>query len=277
MLGFAKPALHHLETIANPDYVLRLLGLWARQSVIISRFTQDLYIWCTNEFNYLKLDSTISGISSMMPQKQNPFLIERIKGKAGSVLGANFTALTTIKNTPFGNSLDVNQESLRYLETAFTEMKSIYVLLKLVLFHSKFNTEKMKNDAISNFCTMTDFSEALVMSCGLDYRTAYKIVSDFVRYIKMQNKEFIKISQMDLEIFLDGKNINCENIVDIFKGVFNPTYGVNMRKSAGGPNCNVLIQRIDQHKCVINSYRNWIENEKIRLQESHVKIMGAME
>ncbi|MFW9876545.1 MAG: argininosuccinate lyase [Candidatus Thorarchaeota archaeon] len=278
LLGFDEPSLHHLESITNQDHILKLLGLWSIQCLTISRFAHDLYIWCTNEFNYMKLNRNISGISSMMPQKQNPFLLEIIKGKTGSIIGTYNSAILTMKNTPFCNCIDAKTESIRFLEIALSEIESIYILLHLVLTNSEFNTQKMEIDAKNNFCTMTDLTEALVVEYGFNFRNAHKFVTELVHYIQDNNLQINNIKFSDLsKFFLNFNKLDSKKIWSIIDKILDPTFGVMMRKSNGGPNLKSFRWRLKNHKKNVKEHRVWINNELKRLKIVQKTTMKRLE
>src|SRR5207302_5784651 len=107
LLGFDVGPLHSLDAVASRDLVLRLLAAASIYGVTLSRLATDLFHWNMAEFDFLRLPDELVGSSSAMPQKRNPFLLEHVQGKAGSLVGAFVHAITAMHATPFTNSIAV--------------------------------------------------------------------------------------------------------------------------------------------------------------------------
>lgn len=175
LLGFKNSSFNALSGVATRDAEVNLLTFGAMLGVNLSRIAQDYQIWSTQEFNFFDFPDTICGISSAMPQKKNPYLLEKIKGKAAAFSGQLFATLSAMQKTPFSNSVEIG-EALRTVEDSFNELIIAIKMLKLVIASA---TPKEDNMIKSNEIGLTIASgvaESMVNET-LSFKEAYSIVA----------------------------------------------------------------------------------------------------
>lgn len=180
LLGFDGPLRNTLDSVASRDYLLEIAACFACTGSTISRFVSDLILWCTDEFGYIELDDSMSGSSSIMPQKKNPSPLEHIRGKSAHLLGAFVSICSCLRNIPFGHSKDSGSESPGFFWDAAKEIESMLALLHGVVTTLKVKPENMERRVNSNFCTATDLADELVRKEGLPFRSAYQVVGSIV-------------------------------------------------------------------------------------------------
>ncbi len=133
LLGFSTACRHALDAVASRDLALRLLSCLAVTGVTISRITRDFQLWTTQEFAFFELPDELSGGSSMMPQKKNPYLLEIVQGRATAPMGILHHSMAAMVKTPFSNSVEVGTESLKGFEEAFQNIRDASILMSLIV------------------------------------------------------------------------------------------------------------------------------------------------
>src|SRR5262249_42866256 len=133
LLGFDNYLFNALTVVASRDLELMLLSTGAMLGATVSRIAQDYQLWTTLEFGLMDLPDNLCGISSSMPQKKNPYLLEKIKGKAIAISGALNSTLAIISKTPFGNSVEVGTEAFTNYIFSFDELIKAIRLLEIIV------------------------------------------------------------------------------------------------------------------------------------------------
>src|ERR1700733_8477680 len=177
LLGFEGLQLNTFGAIASVDYVTEACSALAVSMVNLGRFSQDLLLWSTAEFAYLRLSDAFVQVSSIMPQKRNPVALEHVRILASRVLAQAQGVYTCAHNTPFGDIVDSEDDlQPQVLGTADEAVRTLR-LLTGILRDCELNTERMKQRAEDDFLTVTELADVLVRSSGINFRTAHEIVS----------------------------------------------------------------------------------------------------
>ena len=148
ILGFKGPCLNSIDGVSDRDYLIELLSAMSTMMMHMSRLSEEMIIWNTNEYQFIDLDDTFSTGSSIMPQKKNPDICELIRGKTGRVYGALMGFLTTMKGLPLAYNKDMQEDKEMYFD-ALNTTKGCLQLLSDMLKTTTFNKEKMKKSAMS--------------------------------------------------------------------------------------------------------------------------------
>ncbi len=178
LLGMNGVSDNSLDGVSDRDYVLELLGMLSITMVHLSRFAEEVIMWCSWEFKFIELDDAFSTGSSIMPQKKNPDIAELVRGKAGRVFGDLQTLLTVMKGIPLAYNKDMQEDK----EAVFDAVDT--VLMCLDTFAPMLETatvlrENMRNAAARGFINATDAADYLVYK-GLPFRDAYKATGQLV-------------------------------------------------------------------------------------------------
>jgi argininosuccinate lyase len=180
LLGFAAPPTHATDAVASRDGVLRALAAAATAAVTLSRLGTDLQLWSTQEFGFLTFPDQLVGGSSAMPQKRNAFLLEHLKGAAGAAIGAWTTAATTMKSTPFTNSIEVGTQAVGGAGAALRQVHDAVQLAQVLVSGARVVPERMLRRAEEGFVTATVVANRLVRE-GVPFRAAHQAVGAAVR------------------------------------------------------------------------------------------------
>jgi argininosuccinate lyase len=171
LLGFAQPVGHAGYAIASRDTLLRVLSGGVLAGLTLSRLAADLQLWSTPEFGMVEFPDSLVGSSSAMPQKRNPFLLEHIKGGAGALIGAWTAAVATMKNTPFGNSVEVTTEGVAPVWPAMDRLRDVVRLSISVVAGARPRPAEMLAGA-HRFTVATALANRLV-AAGIPFRVAH--------------------------------------------------------------------------------------------------------
>ena len=178
LLDFAGPTLNSMDSVSDRDYVIELLSALSTIMMHLSRFSEEICIWNSNEYRFIELDDAFSTGSSIMPQKKNPDIAELVRGKTGRVYGALMSLLTTMKGIPLAYNKDM-QEDKELSFDAFDTAKGCISLFKGMIDTMKFNDARMEDSAKKGFTNATDAADYLVKK-GVPFRDAHGIVGQLV-------------------------------------------------------------------------------------------------
>ena len=226
LLGFAGPTLNSMDSVADRDYVIELMSALSTIMMHLSRFSEEVIIWNSNDYQFVDIDDAYSTGSSIMPQKKNPDIAELVRGKTGRVYGALMSILTTMKGIPLAYNKDM-QEDKELAFDAIDTAKGCLALFTGMLRTMKFRKENMENSAKNGFTNATDAADYLV-NHGVAFRDAHGIVGRLVLYCLEKD---IALDDMTLEEF---KAISPVFEADIYEAISMETC-VNKRMTIGAP------------------------------------------
>ena len=235
LLGFAGPTLNSMDSVSDRDYLIELLSALSTIMMHLSRFSEEIIIWNTNEYRFVEIDDAYSTGSSIMPQKKNPDIAELVRGKTGRVYGALMSLLTTMKGLPLAYNKDM-QEDKELTFDAFDTVKGCLALFTGMLDTMKFNKAVMEESAKKGFTNATDAADYLV-NHGVPFLDAHGIIGRLVLYCIEQNKAIEELSLEEL------KTISPVFENDIYEAVSMETC-VNKRLTLGAPGKAAMEQVI---------------------------------
>ena len=239
LLGFYGPTLNSMDGVSDRDYLIEFLSALSTIMMHLSRFSEEVIIWNSNEYQFVEIDDAYSTGSSIMPQKKNPDIAELVRGKTGRVYGALMSLLTTMKGIPLAYNKDM-QEDKELSFDAMDTAKDCLALFNGMLATMKFNKEKMHDSANKGFTNATDAADYLV-NHGVPFRDAHGIVGRIVLYC-LDKK--IAIDDMSLD---ELKAICPVFEEDIYEAISMETC-VNKRLTVGAPGKDAMEKVIALHK-----------------------------
>ena len=226
LLGFKGATLNSMDSVSDRDYVIELLSAMSTIMVHLSRFSEEIIIWNSNEYGFVELDDAYSTGSSIMPQKKNPDIAELVRGKAGRVYGALMQMLTTMKGIPLAYNKDM-QEDKEFTFDAIDTVKGCLALFTGMIKTMTVNKKTMEESAKKGFTNATDAADYLVNK-GVPFRDAHGIVGQLVLYCIDKN---ISLDDMSLEEY---KKISPVFEDDIYEAISLKTC-VEKRETIGAP------------------------------------------
>ena len=231
LLGFYGPTLNSMDSVADRDYLIELLSALSTVMMHLSRFSEEVIIWNSNEYQFVDIDDAYSTGSSIMPQKKNPDIAELVRGKTGRVYGALMSLLTTMKGIPLAYNKDM-QEDKEFVFDAIDTAKGCLALFTGMLRTMKFRKEVMENSAKNGFTNATDAADYLV-NHGVAFRDAHGIVGQLVLYCIEKD---IALDDMTLEEY---KAISPVFEEDIYEAISMKTC-VDKRMTIGAPSKSAM-------------------------------------
>lgn len=180
LLGFAGPTLNSIDGVSDRDYLIEFLSALSTIMMHLSRFSEEVILWNSNEYQFVEIDDAYSTGSSIMPQKKNPDIAELVRGKTGRVYGALMSLLTVMKGIPLAYNKDM-QEDKELSFDAMDTVKGCIALFTGMLSTMKFCKEAMRKSASQGFTNATDVADYLV-NHGVPFRDAHEIVGRVVLY-----------------------------------------------------------------------------------------------
>lgn len=231
LLSFDGPTLNSMDSVSDRDYLIELLSALSTIMMHLSRFSEEIIVWNTNEYQFIELDDAYSTGSSIMPQKKNPDIAELVRGKTGRVYGALMSLLTTMKGLPLAYNKDM-QEDKELTFDAIDTTKGCIKLFTGMIQTMKINKPIMAKSARNGFTNATDAADYLVKH-GVPFRDAHGIIGQLVLYGIENNKA---LDDMTLEEY---KTISPVFEEDIYEAISLETC-VNTRNTIGAPGVEAM-------------------------------------
>lgn len=246
LLGFEGPTLNSMDSVSDRDYVIEYLSALSMVMMHLSRFSEEIILWNSNEYRFVEIDDAYSTGSSIMPQKKNPDIAELVRGKTGRVYGALMSLLTTMKGLPLAYNKDMQEDK----EPAFDAIDTANGCLKLfegMIRTMKFHREVMARSAMNGFTNATDAADYLVGK-GVPFRDAHGIIGQLVLYCIEKGKSIEACSLEELQ------KISPVFEEDIYEAVSLKTC-VEKRLTIGAPGQEAMKQ-------VIAANRRYLEENE---------------
>lgn len=209
LLGFEGPTRNSLDSVSDRDYLIEYLSDLSIIMMHLSRLSEEICIWNSNEYGFTEIDDAYSTGSSIMPQKKNPDIAELVRGKTGRVYGALTSLLTVMKGLPLAYNKDMQEDKELSFDAMDTVNNSI-ILFTGMIATMKFNNERMEDSAMKGFTNATDAADYLVKH-GMPFRDAHRVIGEMVLFCLDRN---ISLLDLTLEEFKNFSEIFDEDIYD---------------------------------------------------------------
>ena len=239
LLRFEGPTLNSIDSVADRDYLIEFLSALSTIMMHLSRFSEEIIIWNSNEYQFVELDDAYSTGSSIMPQKKNPDIAELVRGKTGRVYGALMALLTTMKGLPLAYNKDMQEDK----EMAFDAMDTAADCITLftgMIKTMKFCKDRMAKSAMNGFTNATDAADYLVGK-GVPFRDAHGIIGRLVLYCIEKDTSIDALSLEEL------RSISDKFDEDIYDAISLKTC-VEKRLTIGAPGEKMMKQVIEKNK-----------------------------
>ena len=243
-LGFSGVTPNSLDSVSDRDYCIEFTSCFSLIQMHLSRFSEEIVLWATTEFNFIELSEKWSTGSSIMPQKKNPDFAELIRGRTGKVYGQLTNLLTMMKGLPLSYDRDM-QEDKEPLFNAFDTVSSCLNVFTYMIESAKWNKAIMEQGCEGGYLNATDVADYLVRK-GLPFRTAHGVSAKAVR-IAIENN--CKLEDLCVEEFKMCSELIDEDIYDYIT----PRACVEVRSTTGGPSSKKVKQQIMMLKKIVNS------------------------
>jgi argininosuccinate lyase len=234
-LGFDGITSNSMDTTADRDFALDFLYASAVLGMHLSRFCEELVLWSSAEFSFIKLSDRVTTGSSIMPQKRNPDVAELIRGKSGRLYGNLITLMTVMKGLPMTYNRDMQEDKEPLFDSTDTVKLCIEGMIEM-LRDADFNKDVLRKAVYRNFSTATDLADYLVKK-GVPFRKSHEIVGNVVRYCEKTGDDFFTLSLETLRTF---EPLISEDVRD----VMDPASSTDRKLSKGSTAKNEILVQI---------------------------------
>lgn len=225
-LGFDRPTANSLDAVADRDFALEFLSSATICAMHLSRFAEELVIWSSAQFRFVRMSDKWSTGSSIMPQKRNPDAAELIRAKIGRIMGANIGLMTVMKGLPLAYSKDMQEDKEQVFDAADNLMLALAAMTGMVSDMTA-NTECLEAAASSGFSTATDLADWCVRALNMPFRDAHHVTGSLVAMAEDRGCDLPDLSLEDMQ------SVNAQITEEVF-GVLGVHNSVASRTSYGG-------------------------------------------
>lgn len=243
LLNFSKVMTNSLDGVSDRDFVLELASSLSILMMHLSRFSEEVILWCSSEFGYVDMDDAYSTGSSIMPQKKNPDVAELVRGKTGRVYGNLMGLLTMMKGLPLAYNKDMQEDKEQIFDSIDTVKLCLSVFSKMID-TMKVNKETMENACKEGFINATDLADYLVKK-NIAFRDAHHITGEVVFYCIKEKKILEDLTLKELKVFSNIFEEDVYEAIDLKKCVEN-------RSVIGGPSPIEVKGRLEELENFIN-------------------------
>lgn len=243
-LGFREPTANSLDTVSDRDFAIEFTSAVSILMMHLSRFSEEIILWCSWEFKFIELDDSYSTGSSIMPQKKNPDVAELVRGKTGRVYGSLISLLTLMKGLPLAYNKDMQEDKEPVFDVIDTIEQSLPVFTAMIDTLTVL-PNNMKKAASGGFINATDCADYLVKK-GLPFRDAYMIVGKLVHLCISKGETLDSLPLAEFKGIYDGFDEDVYVALDLKNCVAD-------RKVHGGPSPDAVQVQIDGMKTFLST------------------------
>ena len=246
LLGFEQPYPNSMDAVANRDYQLNYHFFATRFFSHISRICEDLIIYSTAEFQYVRMGDAVTTGSSIMPQKKNPDIAELLRGKSGRVNGNLQALITNLKGLPLTYNRDLQEDKV-YLFDSIKQVDLGLKGLREILLNTHFETTRVSENLKQSFALATDVADFLVREKNIPFRTAHEIAGHSVKYCEKKKITLDQLTASDWAL-IAGQDLNWP------KDFFSSEKSVLRRKSYGSTHPERVAEQLKLARTELKKY-----------------------
>ena len=272
LLGFDGTTGNTYGSIATVDYLLESVSATAVMLVGLGRVVQDLLLWCTVEFGYLRLSDGFVQGSSIMPQKRNPVALEHARAIGSKALGQATAILIATHNTPFGDIVDTEDDLQPLVAQTFKDAARATSLVAAAMATAQFDSAKLAGRAAENWITVTELADTLVRDHGLPFRVSHSIAA---RLVAGSNDAAVPVAEQLREA---SKALTGNEIVYTdaqLDRLLSPQHFVEVRTTHGGPAPSETARAIAVSRTLLESDEAWLRETRVRLARAEAALKSA--
>ncbi len=272
LLGFDGLQTNSYGAIASVDYLTESCSVLAVAMLNIGRFAQDLLLWSTAEFGYLRLSDAYVQVSSIMPQKRNPVSLEHVRVLASRAFSESQAVLSSLHNTPFADMNDSEDSLQPLVDLAFSDGLRVLRLLEGVLSGTTFDTAKMRMRAEDGFLTATELADTIVRSTGVSFHQAHTVVSDVVKALAGDFDRERMILLVRDALMESGVRPPSD---EVLREALDAEHFVRIRSIPGGPAPEALDPEIAHATVLLDLDQSFLHAQRERLRTATLQLKAA--
>ena len=245
LLDFYGPTLNSMDSVSDRDYLIEFMSALCTVMMHLSRFSEEVIIWNSNEYRFVTIDDAYSTGSSIMPQKKNPDIAELVRGKTGRVYGDLMSLLTTMKGIPLAYNKDMQEDKEVFFDAVDNTLNCLTLFTDMIA-TVRFNKDNMAKSAMMGFTNATDAADYLVKK-GMPFRDAHSVIGKLVLYCIDKKCAIDDLSIDELKSFSDIFDS------DIYDAISLETC-VNKRLTIGAPSPEAMKKVIEENKQFLKDF-----------------------
>jgi argininosuccinate lyase len=270
LLGFDRTTGNTYGSIATVDYLLESVSAATVLLAGLGRVLQDLLLWCTIEFGYLRLSDAFVQGSSIMPQKRNPVALEHARAIASKALGQASGIVLAVHNTPFGDIVDTEDDLQPLVSQMFRDAARAVTLVAVAMADADFDVAKMAARATENWITVTELADTLARDHGLAFRAGHEIAAGLIKAAEAQRAAGKPASLASLLREVSREVTGTEIVYGDarLKDILSPRYFVDVRKTHGGPAPSETRRALGVSEVCLAADDTWLADTRERLAQA---------
>ncbi len=270
LLGFSGPTRNTYGSIATVDYLLEATSAAAVLLVGVGRFVQDLLLWATSEFNYVRLGDGFVQCSSIMPQKRNPVAFEHARAIGSKGLGQAQAILTTVHNTPFGDIVDTEDDLQPLVFSMFRDATRMVKLVAAAMRTADFDAVALEARAGDGWTTLTELADTLVRDHGMPFKTAHAIAGRLVAARRQApDKSLSQLLSEATEGLLSSSPAYTDSQLET---ILSPRHFVEVRQTYGGPAPEETARATEASLIEHDADQTWLTGKMTALMEAERRL-----
>ena len=274
LLGFDAPTGNTYGSIATVDYLLESVSATAVMLAGLGRVVQDLLLWCTCEFGYLRLAEGFVQCSSIMPQKRNPVALEHARAIGSKAVGQAGAILLTVHNTPFGDIVDTEDDLQPLVFAMFRDAARAVKLVAAALQSAEFDRARLASRAGQGWITVTELADTLVRDHDVPFKTSHTIASRFVAESCRRAGEPPASVLRDVSLDVLGRAIQYDDAE--LAELLSPRHFVEVRTMQGGPAPSETARALGASRKVLADDEAWMAERVSALRGAEDKLREAV-
>ena len=275
LLGFDEPTGNTYGSIATVDYLLEATSALSVLLVGTGRVVQDLLLWCTAEFGYLRLSDGYVQCSSIMPQKRNPVALEHARALGSKALAQAHGVSMVVHNTPFGDIVDTEDDLQPLVASAFRDAIRAVRLVAGAMSQATFDVERMAARAADGGTTVTELADTLARSQGLPFRVSHEVAARFVAERRRDPATSLAEALAAATMVVLGRTLPYSETE--LQRMLSPQHFIDVRRTPGGPSPVRTTEAVHAATALLEADRAWTCRIRDALGEASRTLRTAVE
>ncbi len=273
LLGFDGPTGNTYGSIATVDYLLESVLATSVLLVGLGRVVQDLLLWCTSEFGYLRLGDEFVQTSSIMPQKRNPVALEHARAISSKALGQASGILLAVHNTPFGDIVDTEDDLQPLVVAMFTDADRALRLAAAAMSTATFVRERLAARAEDGWITVTELADTLTRDEGVPFKAGHKIAAGFIAEATARPTAARTQLLREVSSAVLGRPVEFDEAR--LREVLSARHFVEVRTTLGGPAPSEIARALAQSRTLLECDSKWLGETRSKLQRADSQLTEA--
>ena len=261
LLGFEGLAENSYGAISSVDYLMEAISTLATAMIGLGKFVQDLLLWATQEFSFIRLSDAYVQTSSIMPQKRNPVALEHTRALASRAFGQALAVMTSVHNTPFGDIVDVEDDLQPLVLATFADADRVVRLLTGAVGAIEVDRAQLAEKAAGSFLTMTELADTLVREEGLSFKAAHRLVAETIKQLDAADANPSAVIETLLCVAKTSLGRDLAASCEKLEAALSPEHFVEVRCISGGPAPETVERFLSSQAEVCASDQRWWEEK----------------